>query len=89
VAVPQARDELLSDDLRPRTKVSSITFEEYAERWVTRRELKPRTREQCHKLLYQRLRPPFGSTRLRWITSDQVEDWHYEQGDLDSHRIYG
>lgn len=58
-----------------------ITFAEYAEQWMTQRDLKDRTREHYRKLLDQRLlKAPFASLPLASITSDDVRNWHAKFG---------
>lgn len=75
------RAEINNDDWQPPVKRKAITFGEHAERWLTNRQLKPRTRYHYRKILDGKLLPTFGSMSLRTITADVIEDWHYRQGD--------
>jgi integrase len=59
------------------------TFGQYAERWMARRDLKPRTRDHYRSLLERSILPTFGEMPLRSITSEAVRDWH---ADLDRRR---
>lgn len=59
---------------RPRAQ----TFEDYAERWLARRELKPRTRGHYRSLLDRQILPTFGQRSLSMITSPDVRDWYDE-----------
>ncbi len=71
----------------PSTRTSAahraMTFGQYAERWLARRELKPRTRDHYASLLERQILPAFGETPLKGITSEAVRDWH---DDLDRTR---
>lgn len=73
--------------LSPTTRTSvthrAVTFGQYAERWLTRRDLKPRTRDHYASLLERQILPTFGETPLKVITSEAVRDWH---DDLDRTR---
>lgn len=51
-------------------------FADFAETWLTQRDLKPRTREHYRKLLDQRLLPHWGGRRLTTITPGEVEAWY-------------
>lgn len=66
----------------PKTRSSSraLTFGQYAERWLTRRDLKPRTLAHYRTLLDRQILPTFADVPLRAITSEAVRDWH---ADLD------
>lgn len=62
-------------------KPDPITFAQYAEHWLSERDLKDRTREHYRKLLDQRLlEAPFASFPLSSITSDDVRTWHSKFG---------
>lgn len=62
-------------------KPDPITFAEYAEHWLTERDLKDRTREHYRKLLDQRLlKAPFAALPLSSITSEDVRTWHAKFG---------
>src|SRR3954451_10965532 len=45
------RAEITGDDWRPPIKVAPLLFEEYAEQWLERRDLKPKTRHEYAALL--------------------------------------
>ena len=62
------------------TRPGKLTFGQYAEQWLARRQvagrrLKARTRQQYRWLLDDHLIPEFGTKPLRSITSDEVRDW--------------
>ncbi|MFW0784852.1 site-specific integrase [Gordonia sp. CPCC 206044] len=59
------------------------TFGEYAENWLTRREvggrpIKPRTKAHYRRILDAHLLPRFGSLPLASITSAEIRDWYAE-----------
>lgn len=77
---------LAADEWRPPTarKAAKVaTFGEYAEKWMTRRELKPRTREHYRSLLDRQLLPHLGDVPLKSLDSEKVRDWY---ADLDPTR---
>ncbi|BCO36730.1 site-specific integrase [Mycobacterium heckeshornense] len=53
-----------------------LTFAEYAETWLSQRDLKERTREHYRKLLDHHLLPAFGGMPLASITAEDVRGWH-------------
>lgn len=59
----------------------SVTFREYAERWlatgVEREDIRPTTEDKYRGLLNRHLLPTFGDFRLAEITEAQVETWFY------------
>lgn len=59
----------------PRTD-ESLTFGEYAEAWLSGRDLKPTTRSHYRGLLNSRLLPAFGARRLVDVTPADVRLWH-------------
>lgn len=61
----------------------ALMFGTYAERWLARRELKPRTREHYRSLLDKQILPTFADVPLTALTSAAVRDWH---DDLDRTR---
>lgn len=63
-----------------RSRARAETFGSYAERWLDRRDLRPRTVYHYRRLLDHQLLPAFADTPLRAITSEMVRDWH---ADLD------
>ena len=56
-----------------------LTFGEYTERWMTRRDLKPRTAEHYRSLLDRQILPTFSTVPLRDITSEAIRDWWAER----------
>lgn len=61
----------------------ALTFGQYADRWMTGRDLKPRTRDHYRSLLDRQILPTFAAVPLKAITSEAVRDWH---ADLDRTR---
>jgi integrase len=55
-----------------------VTFADYAESWLRRRDLKPRTREHYRTLLDRFLLPRFGETPLVSVTPKMVGEWHHD-----------
>lgn len=58
-----------------------LTLAEFAETWLQTRKVKgrplrPRTREHYRLLLDKHLLPEFGTTPLRQITADMVDNWY-------------
>lgn len=68
---------------RTAASTKALTFGAYAERWLERRDLKPRTRDHYRSLLDRQIIPTFGQAPLKAITSEAVRDWH---DDLDRTR---
>lgn len=54
---------------------SELTFQEYAEDWLRRRELKPRTRREYERML-ELLLERFSGKRLEAISPDTVRRWY-------------
>jgi integrase len=75
------RAEITNDDWTPPRTTKPVTFGEHAERWLTNRPLKPRTRYHYRKLLDARILPTFADIPLRHVSADLIDDWHYRQGD--------
>lgn len=75
------RAEINGDDWQPPIRRQPLTFGEHAERWLTNRTLKPRTRAHYRRLLDARILPTFGSVPLKAVTADLVDDWHYRMGE--------
>lgn len=57
-------------------KREAVTFINYAETWLTDRDLRPRTRALYRSLLDRLILPTFGSLTLRAITPTLVRQWH-------------
>ena len=51
-------------------------FGVYAARWLTNRDLRPRTREGYQRILTTHLDPTFGDMQLAAISPADVRDWH-------------
>lgn len=75
------RAEIKNEDWVPPSVKKPVTFGEHAERWLTNRQLKPRTRYHYRKLLDARILPTFTDVALKRITADLIDDWYYQQGD--------
>ncbi len=60
-----------------------MTLEHYAERWLSRRDLKPRTQAHYRSLLERQILPYLGDRPLKAITSEDIRDWW---SDLDGSR---
>ena len=74
------RREIKNEDWTPPTTKKLLTFGEHAERWLTHRQLKPRTRYHYRKILDARILPTFGDVALKHVTADLIDDWHYRMG---------
>lgn len=59
---------------------SAQTLAEYAEPWLTQRNLKPRTRAHYDQLLHNLILPAFGTATLPSITPAKVREWHAGMG---------
>ena len=71
--------EALAAEAAPARK--ALTFKEYADDWLTHRQvkgrpLKDRTREHYRTLLDDHIMPTFGALPLASITGDDVRDWY-------------
>lgn len=75
------RREIKNEDWTPPTSKRPITFGEHAERWLTNRTLKPRTRYHYRRLLEGKLLPTFAEVALKHMTADLIDDWYYRLGD--------
>lgn len=75
------RAEINNEDWTPPKTTKPVTFGEHAERWLTNRQLKPRTRYHYRKILDARILPTFEDVALKHISADLIDDWHYRQGD--------
>ena len=75
------RREIKNEDWTPPTTTKPLTFGEHAERWLTNRPLKPRTRYHYRKLLDAKILPTFKDVALKHVTADLIDDWHYRMGD--------
>lgn len=64
-----------------RARAAPTTFGEYSESWLTRRDLKPRTRAHYRGLLDRHLLPAFAPVALASITPRAVAEWHAAIGD--------
>lgn len=68
--------EIITNTWNPSVKYSKSTFGEFAQVWISQRDLKPRTFEHYGKLLDKHLLPAFGSDRIASLTSDQIKEWY-------------
>ncbi len=75
------RREIKNEDWTPPTTKKPLTFGEHAERWLTHRQLKPRTRYHYRKILDARILPTFGDVALKHVTADLIDDWYYRMGE--------
>jgi Phage integrase, N-terminal SAM-like domain len=58
-------------------ELGRISFGRYADLWlVQRNDIRPRTREQYHLLINNKLKPAFGRNELAKITSVHVRSWY-------------
>lgn len=64
-----------------RAKAAPTTLAAYAESWLRRRDLKPRTREHYARLLERYVLPELGAAALVAITPRAVAEWHHGLGD--------
>ncbi len=78
------RRRISEDRWAPPRKLGDLpkveTFGGYSEKWLRRRELKPRTSEHYRSLLDKLILPAFRDTPLAAITSESVREWY---ADLD------
>lgn len=75
------RREIKNEDWTPPTTKRAVTFGDHAERWLTNRKLKPRTRYHYRKLLDAKILPMFKDVALKHLTADLIDDWHYRMGE--------
>jgi len=75
------RREIKSEDWTPPRSKRAVTFGDHAERWLTNRKLKPRTRYHYRKLLEAKILPTFKNVALKHMTADLIDDWHYRMGE--------
>jgi integrase len=61
-------------------KAKPVAFREYAEDWMTHRDLKPRTREHYRKLLDAHVLPTLGALPLASIAPDDIRGWYTDLG---------
>ncbi len=61
-------------------KRAILTFGSYAETWLERRTLKPRTRSHYRSLLDKHLLPTFGPMSLKAIDADDIGAWYAAMG---------
>ena len=75
------RGEINGDQWEPPVRRKPVTFSEHAERWLTHRQLKPRTRYHYRRLLDSKILPTFADVPLRSMSADLIDDWYYRLGD--------
>ncbi len=59
-----------------RTTGAPMTFGEYADTWLTERDLRPRTHDHYQRLVDRQIRPTFGAVAVKDITPESVRRWH-------------
>ena len=69
------RADLLKADWTS-TVTGTRTFGDYAQGWLTQRQLKPRTRQHYHTLLEKQILPTFARTPVRSISPTMVRGWY-------------
>ena len=69
----QARIEAAKEQAR---RDAANTFAVHAERYLTERDLRPKTVREYRGLLARTLLPTFGETPLKTITREAVRTWH-------------
>ena len=69
------RAELLKADWTA-TVTGTRSFGDYAQTWLTQRQLKPRTRAHYRNLLDKQILPTFARTPLRSISPTMVRGWY-------------
>ena len=67
----------------PTLAAKRLTFGDYSESWLARRQvggrpIKPRTKAHYRRILDAHLKPKFGTLPLASITSAEVRDWYAE-----------
>ena len=65
-----------SPPTRLRDAPQAETVGTYAEKWLRRRDLKPRTREHYRSILDRQILPTFAGVPLKAVTSESVRDWY-------------
>lgn len=73
------RRKLELDEWEPparRQRGEGLTFEKYADQWVTHRKLRPRTESGYRSLLRLHINPDLGDRPLPTITVDVVRSWY-------------
>lgn len=61
-------------------KAADGTFGNYADTWLTERNLRPRTRAHYAGIIKSRLKPTFADIPLKAITPPLVREWHSDMG---------
>ena len=76
------RSEILRNDWLPPAapRVVPLTVREFAEAWLSHRDLEDRTREHYHQLLRDHVFPTFGTTPVPAVTPAEVRTWHAALG---------
>lgn len=72
--------EIITNTWNPSAKYSTSTFGEFAQVWISQRDLKPRTFEHYGKILDNHLLPIFGGERIASLSSDQIKEWYSSLG---------
>lgn len=69
-----------SERTKPRAAAAPVTLAAYANGWLERRDLKPRTRAHYRSLFDRQVLPELGSLPLAAITPRIVAEWHHGLG---------
>jgi integrase len=72
------RSEILRNDWLPPAapKAAPVTVREFAEAWLSHRDLEDRTRDHYAQLLRDHVFPRFGSTPVPSVSPAEVRTWH-------------
>lgn len=71
------RDEWTPPALRSAAQqAQAVTLAVYADRWLTQRDLKPRTRDQYATVLRQHINPVLGDVPLCHLNAETVRAWY-------------
>jgi hypothetical protein len=72
---PPAAREAAAEAAR---QAQELTLGEYADEWITHRDVKPRTREGYRALLTNHIKPTLGDTPIGELTAPAVRAWYAE-----------
>ena len=65
---------------KPPIETAPVTLASYADGWLERRDLKPRTREHYRSLLDRQILPHIGAIPLADLSPRLVAEWHHSLG---------
>jgi integrase len=63
-----------------RRKLESVTLDEYGKRWISERQLKPRTRLEYESMFTRLVAPGLGAVQLRELDAGAVRAWFHGLG---------